>query len=400
MSIETRQPSEADALRLLFAGTLIGAVALAGFSSARTAYTSFTGQESAVPDPAETAVTTVPEIREIPHWLRDVELTAPEGGRRESRPGEAPYFWRGAPLVLVVRPDPRIGGSIEVRWKDPAGRVVEEQSRRIDRAGADGTLRFEAPDTTGIEPGGYLVVLSWRRPYATGGFSRPPEARLAFGIGERPEMAGPGHDLPAFPWPPPRPTSRHVLRESAIGGGETPEALDRVAERLLAALDMTGYSEHSFYALRPDPAGPPDGFALVTRLEQIRPDGTPRDEPERWSAELPPREIFSLSDVIDALFSAPEGHYRVIVFVVTGALVVPSDEAPTRHDAGEWLGSGMARLPRALGELPWTADHACTALVYQFRQVGAGTDPQAHPPGAPSAQKHLERTGLLRALER
>jgi hypothetical protein len=110
--------------------------------------------------------------------------------------------------------------------------------------------------------------------------------------------------------------------------------------------------------------------------------------------------IFSLADIFDALFRAPEGHYRVIVFVITGTPVVPSDDEATREEAGEWLGSGMDRLPSALGELPWTPDHACTALVYQFRQVGAGNPPEAHPDGAPSAQTHLERTGLLAALAR
>ncbi|MGD2115814.1 MAG: hypothetical protein PVG07_12215, partial [Acidobacteriota bacterium] len=110
------------------------------------------------------------------------------------------------------------------------------------------------------------------------------------------------------------------------------------------------------------------------------------------------RDVFSLQELVRALFTAPEGHYRVIVFAVTGRPVAPSDEAPTREDAGEWLGQGLARLPRSLGELPWTADHACTALIYQFRQVGAGSEPQVNPPDAPPARTQLERTGILSAL--
>lgn len=55
-------------------------------------------------------------------------------------------------------------------------------------------------------------------------------------------------------------------------------------------------------------------------------------------------------------------------------------------------------LPSSLGESPWKWGHACTALIYQFRQIGAEKEPEVNPPGAPPAQVQLERSGILLAL--
>jgi len=211
---------------------------------------------------------------------------------------------------------------------------------------------------------------------------------------------GGGPPTPAFPWPPPKPTTRYVIKADHLGGGETPQTLKEAADRLVAALERAEYDDLAFFSIRPAADRPPEGFALVTRLERIYEDGRPwqGDDNDRWKEELPARDVFSLTELIRALFTAPEGHYRVIVFAVTGIPVVPSAKEPTRDDAGEWLGQGLLDLPRWLGELPWTPDHACTALIYQFRQVGAGREPEVNPPGAPPARVQLERSGILAAL--
>lgn len=209
---------------------------------------------------------------------------------------------------------------------------------------------------------------------------------------------GGGPPTPAFPWPPPKPTTRYVIENDLLGGGETPQTLKEVGDRLRHALDQAGYAELDFFSIPPDLDQQPEGFALVTRLERIYEDGRRWLGKKRWLEELPARDVFSLKELVRALFTAPEGHYRVIVFVVTGRPVAPSQTEPTREEAGKWRGQGLAHLPRWLGELPWTPDHACTALIYQFRQVGAGREPEVNPPGAPPAREQLERSGILAAL--
>lgn len=311
-----------------------------------------------------------------------IELLAPPGARREGDPGDAPpYVWQGAPVVVRVIPSPGDRPpKFDVRWIDDDRGAQRTGPPAIETARA---LEIAAPRD--LPAGTYRVLVE-----TPAGDS----ATLRFAVGA-PEQATIDPPAPAFPWPPPRPATRHALGGDRLG---SPETLGAAADRLLAALDAAGYAEHSFFSIQPDPATPPEGFALVTRLEQIEPDGRPRPGAERWSVELPEREIFSLGDFVRALFSAPEGHYRVIVFTVTGQPVAPSGDEPTREQAGEWLGTGLARLPPGLGDLPWTRDHAVTALIYQFRQVGTGTEPLVNPPDAPPAREQLERTGILAGL--
>jgi hypothetical protein len=196
-------------------------------------------------------------------------------------------------------------------------------------------------------------------------------------------------EMPWFPWPPPTPTTQTVLARSLLMRNSS--TLGEVAIRLTTALDGLGYSEHSFYAA-------PGGFALATRLEQIEFDGTPKGEPLRWSAELPPKEYFSLGSLIDALFSAPEGHYRVIVFVVNDQPFTTSARNVTQAEAGAWLQGGMNRLPDLIAAVPLDDGYVGTALIYQFRRVGQAGAAAANPDGAEPAIRHLERSGILAAL--
>src|SRR3546814_18857613 len=78
----------------------------------------------------------------------------------------------------------------------------------------------------------------------------------------------------------------------------------------------------------------------------------------RWSTAWPSREIFSLRDYFSALFSAPEGHYRVIVFVVSDKPFATSRGAAIREQAAAWLQGGLNLLPAAIANLPVSATHA------------------------------------------
>jgi hypothetical protein len=323
---------------------------------------------------------------------------AARGEPLRSRPGPQEdrwgyYVWSDRPLWLVVETNdaPR-GTRLCVAWRDPNREIAAEQCERL--SGRSSQLSFLGPENGTWPAGPYSVDLTVE---ARGDdAARAPLAEIAYAIGEEiPMTAGPsdpsGAEVPSFPWPPPQPTTQTVLDRALIARGAS--TLGDVAARLTSALTDIGYSEHSFY-------GVPGGFALATRLEQIEFDGTPKNEPLRWSAALPPREIFSLGDFLSALFTAPEGHYRVIVFVVTDRPFAASGEAASQSEALAWLRNGLNALPSAIASLPLGDRYDGTALVYQYRKVGQQRDAIANPDGAAPAVRQLERSGILSALGR
>jgi len=135
-----------------------------------------------------------------------------------------------------------------------------------------------------------------------------------------------------------------------------------IDRKLSAALDndKCRYFERSYY-------GVPDGFALVTRLEQINSDGTSKEIPDRWSTEIGPLRKFSLKPYLDALFRARTGYYRIIVFIVTLHEIVYTNTPPDRDKAEEWVIDGSDRLPDAIRKLEFSEKngkmYACTALI-------------------------------------
>jgi hypothetical protein len=199
----------------------------------------------------------------------------------------------------------------------------------------------------------------------------------------------PQTSLPAFPWPPPRYSAFSTIMREWIAPG--PRAtLSTAAGRLEAAFDSAGYGERSYYWV-------PGGFALVSRLEQIRPDATPLEPPARWAVESPAvREGFI--DHIRALFNAPPGFYRVIVFTVTDQDFAASERAPTSSEARNWISSGSVRLPASVGNVPYSDRHYTTALIYEFERRADEAQARVLTPSDSPGRVHLEKAGLWRAL--
>jgi hypothetical protein len=141
----------------------------------------------------------------------------------------------------------------------------------------------------------------------------------------------------------------------------------------------------------------PGGFALVSRIEQIRADATPIEPPARWAIDSP-RVRASFIDHVRALFNAPPGFYRVIVFAVTDQDFAAGPRPPTSSEAQAWASFGSLRLPATLGDRPYTQDHYTTALIYEFERRADRTEAEMRTPSNTPGQVHLERTGLWQAL--
>jgi hypothetical protein len=59
----------------------------------------------------------------------------------------------------------------------------------------------------------------------------------------------------------------------------------------------------------------PRGFALVTQIEQIKDDGTPRPDPDRFSTDLPSFQQHVFCRISQAMAKSAAGTLPVIVFV-------------------------------------------------------------------------------------
>ena len=223
----------------------------------------------------------------------------------------------------------------------------------------------------------------------------PSVGRLGAGAGapEQPirhSHGAPEIALPNFPWPPAAPSEKMNLPHARIAAGlGARPSLAAVGGRLTGALQAAGYSEYSFFRV-------PGGFALVARLERFRLDGSPEPQGLRFldpNAQTP----FSLGAYVQHLFFAPEGFYRLIVFVVTDASFVASAPSPNSDVATRWLRTGADTLPPSYDDLKFTNGHQVSALIYEFRKHGQ--DPIATlEPGRLDARTHLLKSGLFAGL--
>lgn len=195
--------------------------------------------------------------------------------------------------------------------------------------------------------------------------------------------------LPDFPWPPPRYSAFEVLERGWLAPAADAR-LGAAAQRLEAVFDAAGYVERSYYRV-------PGGFALASRAEQIHADASPFPAPERWSVD-PAGAGKSFAARLRALFNAPPGHYRVIVFVVTDQDFAAAPRAAPEAEARAWVSGGGLRLPPAIAALPFTPSHYASALIYEFERRSERDPAGVRVPSAAPGRVHLEKGGLWQAL--
>ena len=205
-----------------------------------------------------------------------------------------------------------------------------------------------------------------------------------------PESGGESH-IPSFPWPPPAASTAEVIPRAMLEKDAVLKSLGDIDAKLVSALRSNGYVERSYYAV-------PDGFALVTRLEQTEPDGTPKPPPGRWSLDSPRASVFTLRDYLRALLTADPGYYRVIVFINSD---VPFSQGPRQTSYGEtimWLKGGLNVLPMEIASKLYSKRFASTVLIYEFEK-NQGNDPKLNQPSRLDAHAHLSKSGIWNALE-
>ena len=197
------------------------------------------------------------------------------------------------------------------------------------------------------------------------------------------------YQMPQFPMPPPKASSKTTLNRRYFNDAQT---LGDVDEKISEAVASCGYFEKSYFFV-------PEGFALVTRMEQTKSDGTPEDDPDRWNSNIGPLENFTLSELLSALFFGRVGYFRIFVFVVTPQPFSTSGTSPTKETGEKWLSEGLNKLPASIKAFPYTDATNCTILVYEFEVKESG-DSNILLPGRLSVQTHLDKSKIMHFLER
>jgi hypothetical protein len=187
-----------------------------------------------------------------------------------------------------------------------------------------------------------------------------------------------------FPFPPPQ-----CYQTAEISAGSLSEAktLGDVGKKISQAFGQLGYP-YRFMSV-------PDGFAVVTQLEQYQEDGSMYPQSlTRWQ-ELPQAESFSLSlSYLKSLVFPRKAHLRVFAVLVTQRSY-PSNQAKiSKEEAKAWISRGVNRLPKSLAAKPFTSAYAVDMLVYEFEVPETTFIPWQHCPCHLSAREHLRKTGL------
>src|SRR5699024_3554153 len=131
-----------------------------------------------------------------------------------------------------------------------------------------------------------------------------------------------GGAAPCSFWPPPPATVTWTREVDGRTFGE-------VAGRLGRSLRDAGYAEQQWF---PIGAGYSHGFALITRLERINEDGTPRMS-ERWSSLYPEAANLRWLERAREMTLPAAGRYRVFLVAFTDLPIGPTTRAPAwSHD--------------------------------------------------------------------
>jgi hypothetical protein len=165
--------------------------------------------------------------------------------------------------------------------------------------------------------------------------------------------------------------------------GAPGDKLSTVEKRLVAALKLANkeFASRLFSA--------PGGFVMLTRLEQTDEIGRPLPGENHWNDVRPGPA--SATDYLVRLFIAPPGYYRTIAFLFTTQANFSTSNAPVPQ-----LETGGTILPPAVGAVTFK-DRNAFALIYSFKKRDTGI---AIPFAGPGAEKHLEESGIIDALQK
>ena len=193
----------------------------------------------------------------------------------------------------------------------------------------------------------------------------------------------------SFPFPPPQCHTSHELPYTAFSNCNN---LGQVAKKISTALSEKDYPNR-FMSV-------PNGFAIVTQMEQYSKDGSILyNSQNRWT-EMPPHESFSLSwDYFKTLIYPRKGQLRLFVFIVTKQNYNSDERKVSKEEAVAWLGQAVNRLPQSIATESFNGNYSISALVYEFEVPESNYQAKQSCPTLFQAKDHLRLSGLLENLQ-
>lgn len=170
--------------------------------------------------------------------------------------------------------------------------------------------------------------------------------------------------------------------------------LEDVDHLLKSSLNQLGYSQLSYYYA-------PNGFALLTPVEQINKDGLALPGAERWKDYPAGSRFDGVLDYLSSLILPKPGHFRLFIFLVTDQNVRHSGQKIKADEVQAWLQNGGYWLPEVIGSQDFTPGHHLTVLVFEFqapestKKLSQQCSNQLFTP-----VEHLSRAGLLQTFRR
>lgn len=203
-------------------------------------------------------------------------------------------------------------------------------------------------------------------------------------------------DFAAFPYPVEEASDHYSFdaRTFQLAGN-----LGDIDRQLTTALNAEGYYGKRYFSM-------PEGFALVTQMERIYPNGTPYPTLERWRTSVKPKPQFSLREYMLSLVFSEKGYYRTFAFVVLPRTIAENPAMGMgRLNPAPWMTISGEKLPEAIAQLTVSNDYVVKAYLFVF-DVPGGADNAVLvevPIGSRAgtlAQKHLAQANLLPRIQR
>jgi hypothetical protein len=195
--------------------------------------------------------------------------------------------------------------------------------------------------------------------------------------------------LKQFPLPYPRPSAVLPLKPAEFSSLNYFYQIDSV---LSHALTSCRYDAKQYYYIDGG------GFALVTQMEQIDKKGKSLSPPARWQATIN-GDLNNVLDYIKALFSAPSGNYRVLVFIISNQDISGQKESISQKDAEAWLANGYNSLPLSLKKNPLSDSTTCTLLIYHYTKMPGIAGSEIFPDNI-TGQMHYDNSQLASFIEK
>lgn len=98
------------------------------------------------------------------------------------------------------------------------------------------------------------------------------------------------------------------------------------------------------------------------------------------------------------MFFAPQGYYRLIVFVVTDRPFTATGDPIEEREALRLLREGINTLPVEYGLMEFSERYGVDALIYEFRRGSGEKQVAILKPGRLGPRVHLDKAGLAAAF--